>query len=199
MRTNSADQIDKKWVREALGTPTHSLEHAPCETLVCRCAVVVSRSLPPQSPVLLTPPIASNFLTAPPQLTDACRIGRGHGVIYPPPDSQELEPRMLPPYGHDVSPRSLCFSPLDMPHYLFTLACRVVDTLANGVDNGHGKGPWDDITGVVKQAVVDTSSCLCRHCERIRANSSSRRLYGWASMGAHHRPREIQSEYWSTG
>ena len=82
------------------------------------------------------------------------------------------------------------------------------DTLASGVDHGHGKGPWDDITGVVKQAVVDTSSCLCRHCERIRANSSSRRLYGWASMGGHHRSMpmveyasEIQSrsEYWSTG
>ena len=115
-----------------------------------------------------------------------------------------IEPPMLPPYGG--TSHASAFYPLAMPQYLFTFACRVVDTLANGVDNGHGKGPWDDITGVVKQAVVDTPSCLCRHCERIRANSSSRRLYGWASMGGHHRSMpmveyasEIQSEYWSTG
>ena len=166
-----------------------------CSSRLCRCDRYDSGAVPTATPLPSPLPLPQIFSRLTPQLTDACRIGRGHGVIYPPPDSQELEPRMLPPYGHAASPRSLCFSPLDMPHYLFTLACRVVDTLANGVDNGHGKGPWDDITGVVKQPVVDTSSCLCRHCERIRAN-------GCAPMVLHHRPMveyasEIQSVYWS--
>ena len=104
------------------------------------------------------------FLAAPPRLTDACLIGRGHGVFYPPPDSQEIEPRMLPPYGHAASPRSLCFSPLDMPHYLFThlwncvdaIGQGVVGALGHGVDRGHGTGPWDD----VRRAVVDRPTLL---------------------------------------
>ena len=44
-------------VRRSRLTPILLLRYAPCEPLVCRCAVVVSRCLPPQSPVLLTPPI----------------------------------------------------------------------------------------------------------------------------------------------
>ena len=102
--------------------------------------------------------------SAEPRLTDACLIGRGPGVFYPPPDSQEIEPTMLPPYGHAASPRSLCFSPLDMPHYLFTHLWNCVDAigqgivgaLGHGVDKGHGMGPWDD----VRRAVVDRPTLL---------------------------------------
>ena len=125
----------------------------------------------------------------------------------PPPDPEEIEPPMLPPYGHDVNPRC-CSYPLLMLSAcldraslaMYTGIERLHGTLCrSGGAHGHGTGPWDDITGVVKRGM---SSCLCRHCERIRANSSSRRLYGWASMGVHHRPMveyasEIQSEYWS--
>ena len=60
---------------------------------------------------------------------------------------------MLPPYGWAVNPRSKCFCPLAMPQYLFSFACRIVDTLANGVDNGHGKGPLDDMGGTVDSSL----------------------------------------------
>ena len=51
------------------------------------------------------------------------------------------------------SPKSICFCPLHMPQCLFTFACRVVDALEHGVDDGHGKGPWEDVVCVVKRAI----------------------------------------------
>ena len=77
----------------------------------------------------------------------------------PPPDPEEEEPRMLPPYGHDVNPRC-CSYPL-----LMLSACldRASLTMYTGIERlhgalygsggapGHGTGPWDDITGVVKR------------------------------------------------
>ena len=47
--------------KELLTHTRHAHTHTRCEPLVCRCAVVCFRSYHPHSPVLLTPPIASNF------------------------------------------------------------------------------------------------------------------------------------------
>ena len=139
-----------------LSSDTHSsLRHAPCEPLVCRCAVVVSRSLPPQSPVLLTPPISKNS-AAPPRLTP---LALGDACPPPPPDQNDLEPPMLPPYGHDANPRSCC-SPLRMISAFLNaakssalVALMLVERFhgvfcRSGGALGHGTGLWDDVTGV---------------------------------------------------
>ena len=76
---------------------------------------------------------------------------------------------MLPPYGHDVNPRSCC-SPLRMISAFLDAAkssalvalmlierCHGVFCRSGGA-LGHGTGPWDDVTGVVKRAIVDDFS-----------------------------------------
>ena len=121
--------------------------------------VVCSGASHPTPSVLLTyfsPLSYPHFSRPTPRLTRACL---GHHTIPPPPDSQELKSTMLPLHGHAASPRSLklCFSPL-----LILSSCLdaighgidhwhgVVNAFGPGVDKGHGKGPWDDISGTVK-------------------------------------------------
>ena len=67
-----------------------------------------------------------------------------------------------------------------MPHYLLAfyerclaLARGAVDALEQGVDKSHGKGPWDDVTGVVKQAVVDTPTQSMRRQTRRQHDETS--------------------------
>ena len=78
-----------------------------------------------------------------------------------PPDPEEEELSTLPPYGHAGNPRSCC-SPLLMLSACLDAApllmlksferCRSSGAL------GHGTGPWDDVTGVFKRAIVEDSS-----------------------------------------
>ena len=87
---------------------------------------------------------------------------------------------MLPPYGHDATPRSFC-SPLRMFSAFLDAAkssalvalmlierCHGVFCRSGGA-LGHGTGPWDDVTGVVKRAIVDNFSEDYVH-QRVREN-----------------------------
>ena len=96
-----------------------------------------------------------------------------------PPDSEECEPPMLPPYRPTLLHRPL-LTPLAMPYYLLAfcerclaLARGTVDALGQGVDKSHGKVPWDDIIGVVKQAVVDTPTQSMRRQTRRQHDETS--------------------------
>jgi hypothetical protein len=44
------------------------------------------------------------------------------------------------------------------------VAVELVDTLGQGVDTGHGKGPWDDIGGAAKRMIsqdfVENQRCM---------------------------------------
>ena len=68
---------------------------------------------------------------------------------------------MLPPYGHDVNPRSCC-SPLRMLSACLDAASLLVlksfERCRSGGALGQGSGPWDDVTGVFKRAIVDDFS-----------------------------------------
>ena len=140
-----------------LGTPTrHAHTHTRCEPVGYRCTAVFSGAYHPTH-ALSFPSHILIFLAALPRLTDACLIGRGHGVFYSSPDSQEVEPTMLPPYGHAAFPAPYEHSsPLDMPHYLFTHLWNCVDAIEHAVDRGHGTGPWDD----VRRVIVDRPTLL---------------------------------------
>ena len=75
---------------------------------------------------------------------------------------------MLPPYGHDVNPRC-CSYPLRMLSACLDAAFLFLPTVVErwhgvsfehgtGGALGHGTGPWDAITGVVKRGIVDDYS-----------------------------------------
>ena len=96
------------------------------------------------------------FCAAPPRLTP---LALGDACPPPPPDQNDLEPPMPPPYGHDANPRSYC-SPLRMISAFLDAAkssalvalmlierCHGVFCRSGGA-LGHGTGPWDDVRGV---------------------------------------------------
>ena len=76
---------------------------------------------------------------------------------------------MLPPYGHDVNPRCCC-SPLLMLSACLDAASlflptvverwhgRLFERCRTGGALGHGTGPWDDVTGAFKRAIVEDFS-----------------------------------------
>ena len=72
---------------------------------------------------------------------------------------------MFPPYVHVVNPRccsypllmlSACFdaASLFLPTVVERWHGRLFDRCRSGGALGHGTGPWDDISGVVKRAIV---------------------------------------------
>ena len=114
------------------------------------------------------------FFAAPLRLTP---LALGDACSPPPPDQNDLEPPMLPPYGHDDNPRSCC-SPLRMISAFLDAAtllmlteierCHGVFCRSDGALGGHGTRPWD---GVVKRASVDDVSENYVH-RRVRENQS---------------------------
>jgi hypothetical protein len=113
------------------------------------------------------------------------------------PDPEEEEPPMLPPYGHDVNPRC-CSYPLRMLSACLDAAFLFLPSVVErwhgvsfehgtGGALGHGTGPWDAITGVVKRGIVDDYS---ENFVDIDMNARNHAVDGWMVE------RETQSMYW---
>ena len=107
---------------------------------------------------------------------------------------------MLPSYGHDVNPRSCC-SPLRMISafldaakssalvaLMFVERCHGVFCRSGGA-LGHGTGPWDAITRVIKRGIVYDD--FSENFVDVDMNARYQATGEWMAE------REIQSMYWS--
>ena len=105
---------------------------------------------------------------------------------------------MLPPYGHAVNPRPHCF-PLLMLSACLDRASLAMHTgigrlhgalygSGSGGALGHGTGPWDDVSGGGKRAIVDDFS---ENFVDIDMNARNQAVDEWMASR-----RENQSMYW---
>ena len=105
---------------------------------------------------------------------------------------------MLPPFGHAVNSRSCCSPRVMLPACLDTVSLLVLTELErwhgvslercqSGGAIEHGTGPWDDVTGVFKRAIVEDFS---ENFVDVDMNARMKAVDEWMVR------RENQSMYW---
>ena len=161
--------------KELLTHTRHAHTHTRCEPLVCRCAVVCFRSYHPHSPVLLTPPIASNFsggsAAAASHATYLCLFRSFSCLMRLTALNLRCFRRMEEPPMPLPSARLPCRNIFSPSHAALSIPLRTVSTMATAKGHGTTLPAWQNNQSSTRRpACADIASgyagCIIasRHC-----------------------------------